>query len=239
MAVGERTLDYHWNSGKQAYHLNGNAGVASVFNEYVVPSLARLPRGAIVADLGCGGGRLLGELPPIAQRHYTLRGVDASPAAVGNFNNRNLHSPDKAVVGDLTDFAFGPGTLDAGVSWRVLHAIPVKHHGQVIQKIAEALKPGSPLHISVRSDRDWVKSAVERRGGYKPGEMTECGPIMEEVGLPSWMLYFFRGGELVDLGERAGLSVVTAKTIQELSGFEALRNRPPLEYDYAYFMKPE
>lgn len=236
---------YTWeNNELNGYHLNGNGrfSAASILQERVFPLLAKLPVDAIVADFGCGEGRIERKIPPFGERFFIVRGFELNPAAVEQFNTTFADTHDRAEVADLTRLDVGQGRFDAALFWRVLHSIPQNYHADVLGQIFATLKKEASLHVAVRSEKDWVAEDLQRRGLYKPGEMNDCFPVMEEAlasqGILSWPLYFFRPGELVRLGEQAGLTVVHEQPIEEESGFKVLREtRQLLSYDYVEFRK--
>lgn len=235
---------YTWeNTGSGGYHLNGAFPAASILKERVFPSLATLPSGSLVADFGCGKGRVEKQASAFGDRPYVFRGFELNSAAVEQFNAAFADTPDQAEVADLTRLDIGQNRFDAGLFWRVLHSIPSDIHQAVLAQVTSTLKKGASLHVAVLSERDWKKVDLERLGFYRSGEMNECYPVMEQALKPerisSWPLYFFREGELARLGEQAGLMVVYQEQVQELSGYEVLnRIRPPLSYDYVELRKP-
>lgn len=233
---------YHWEHREPTgYHINGAR--SAILETRVLPALSSLPEGALVADFGCGEGRLKKKAPHHTLRPYVFRGYEINPEAVGLYNQGADSVSDRAEVADLTELNIGADKFDAALFWRVLHSIPVGLHSTVLGNIAASLKPGASLHVAVRSARDWVADDLKSRGLYRDGEMNECFPAMEAALAPgrvsSWPLYFFRPGELVGLGERTGLTVVHQGSIEEPSGYRVLREtRPFLSYDYVEFVKP-
>lgn len=234
------TPHYIWESG---YHINGRA-TPGYLEEIVLPSLNQLPEGSLVADFGSGDGRFARETRAKGS-YYVVQGYELDPQAVERFNTEFAYTPHRAEVADITrlDLSItGVNRFDGALFWRVLHAINRENHQTTLRGIVQTLKPGASLHVAVRSDRDWVAAELKKQGLYRSGEMNECFPAMAEAlkpqGISSWPLYFFRAGELVRLGERAGLAVVHQQPIQEPSGYEVLRKTsPPLSYDYVEFVK--
>ncbi|MBI2086450.1 class I SAM-dependent methyltransferase [Candidatus Daviesbacteria bacterium] len=231
---------YTWGDG---YHLNGAVSPDSILNTIVFPTLDKLTEGSVVADFGCGEGRIAQKAPFYSNRPYIFRGFEINPAAVEGFNRGFAHTLDRAEVADLTRLDVGQTRFDAALLWRVLHSIPKDYHQAVLAGIATTLKPGASLHVAVLSERDWKKVDLERLGLYRPGEMNDCYPVMgaalEPQAIFNWPLYFFRGGELAGLGEQVGLREVNQQPIREESGFEILRQtKPPISYDYVEFVKP-
>ncbi len=237
------TPNYTWESN---YHINGSTSSLSILETRVFPALSKLPRRypTVVADYGCGEGRIRNQAPYWSQRPYIFRGFEINRAAVQRYNNGSgrEYIPDRAEVADLTALEVGQARFDAGLFWRVLHSIPKDLHEVVLSQIANTLKHGASLYTAVRSERDWVAADLEEKGFYRSGATNECYPAMvralEPQGVTSWPLYFFREGEIARLGEQAGLVVVYQEPIQEPSGFKELRDRALLSYDYIEFVRP-
>ncbi len=234
---------YTWeDTGVNGYHLNGTLSSASILQETVFPLLAGLPKDALVADFGCGEGRVEQKAPSFKDRTYIFRGFELNSAAVDRFNRTFENGPDRAEIADLTNLQDGRDRFHAALFWRVLHSIPKDIHQIVLTQITDTLKSGASLHVAALSESDWKREGLEQLGLYIPGQMNECYPVMKEAlepeGIQSWPLYFFRTGELARLGEQIGLVVVDQRLIQEESGFKVLReNHPPLSYDYIRFIK--
>lgn len=241
-AYGE-ALHYPWEDpNSTGYHING--AKAAVLERRVLPSLNTLPSGSLVADYGCGEGRVRDKAPHHTLRPYTLRGFELNDQAVIRYNEGSKNGPDRAEVADLTQLTIGSDRFDAGLFWRVLHSIPPQLHETVLGQIAATLKPGAPLHVAVRSERDWVAEDLKRKGLYQEGRVNDSYLPMKEAldpeGITKWPLYFFQPGELVRLGGKAGLEVVHQAAMREASGYKILaQTRPQLSYDYVEFKKPK
>lgn len=239
---------YPWrNTAEGGYHINGNgaASSATILEQKIFPSLDSLPKGALVADFGCGEGRIIKKAPHFSQRPYFFLGIEKRLEAVVSFNRdrRGLgFTPDRVLVGDLTTLEIGENRFAAGFCWRVLHSIDKEEQLIALTGIARTLKPGASLHVAARSDRDWVAQALRERGLYVPGQMNDfylaMAQALDPLGIKSWNLYLFRSGELIRLGEEAGLEAVHEEPIVEDSGFKELREgKPQLSYDYVRFVK--
>ena len=99
--------------------------------------LGRLPRGATVVELGCGGGTT--ETRDLAER-FRLTGVDLSEAQLVRARSR---VPDAAyLLADLTTIEFPPGSLDAVASFYVLNHVPRELLAPLFSRIHAWLRPG-------------------------------------------------------------------------------------------------
>lgn len=233
---------YAWADRK--YHLDGSDTSSSVLETRVFPALGRLSRlyPTLVADFGCGEGRIRARAPHWSGRPYIFRGYDRDEAAVRRYNTGDF-KPDRAKVADLTTLDIAEDSFASAFLWRVLHTLHPEFHKPVLEKIVKTLKEEARLFVSARSDQDWVASFLKDRGLYREGEVNDYYPAMKEaldpLGITTWPSCFFRQGELARLGESVGLIAVHQELIKEQSGFEVLkRTRPPLTYDYVEFIKP-
>lgn len=238
---GAEIPHYTWGGTEEAgYHINGSSS-SSILERRIFPSLNTLRKLSIVADFGCGDGRIQRRAPHWSQRPYIYIGIDRDPTAVAKYNSYIGYTSDRAIVADLTELGGGESRYDAAFCWRVPHTIPREFQEQVFKRIAETLKPGAVLHVSARSDQCWVASFLKDRGLYRPGEMNDYYPAMKEVldplGITTWPSSFFRNGELAALCEQAGLRVEHQEQIHEPSGFAILREQGLLTYDYVEAVK--
>ena len=105
--------------------------------EWVEELLARLPPGATVLDLGCGGGRHAAQaLAAIAR--YT--GVDISRAQLRLARSR---IPDGTFIeADATRVVFPPSSFDAVVSLFVFGHVPRSEQEPLLRQVATWLRPG-------------------------------------------------------------------------------------------------
>jgi SAM-dependent methyltransferase len=105
----------------------------------LVQSLAHLPTGARVADVGCGKGRFLRALMPQFP-HYCWTGIDLSPAMLG-------HLPDGATAreGNLLRLDEPDGHYDAAFAVESLeHALLPE---QAVRELMRIVKPGGRVII--------------------------------------------------------------------------------------------
>src|ERR1051325_9920322 len=107
-------------------------------------SLATLPRGARVLDLGCGNGVPL--TAALVDAGYSVVGLDSSNAMLARFH-RNL--ADTAVVrADARQCPFKPGTFDAAVSWGMMFHMTRAEQSLALANLTHVLKPGAPFHFT-------------------------------------------------------------------------------------------
>jgi SAM-dependent methyltransferase len=100
-----------------------------------------LPRGAAVADLGCGPGFPITEV--LVAEGLNVFGVDAAPSFVQAFR-RNL--PGTPVVCEaVQDSKFFDRTFDAALAWGLMFLLSPEDQRRLIHKVAGILIPGGRL----------------------------------------------------------------------------------------------
>jgi len=105
---------------------------------------ARLPEGAVVADLGCGAGRDTGQF---AGRGLWTVGMDYS---YGMLLQAAQRAPAPYVQGDMRCLPFADAALDAAwVNASLLH-IPRAQAPGVLAEVWRVLKPGGVLYLSLK-----------------------------------------------------------------------------------------
>lgn len=98
---------------------------------------ARLPRGARVVELGCGGGT--DETRLLAER-FRLTAVDLSAEQLRRARER---VPEAAFVhGDITELEFDPATVDAVAAFYVLNHVPRELLTGLFERVHRWLVPG-------------------------------------------------------------------------------------------------
>jgi len=114
---------------------------------YVLDQLGGLAFTSLL-DIGCGEGRLLHEL---ARRRgeVSLTGVDYSAPAVAFAQafNPTLNF----ACGDITDRTLAPGPFDAVTLIDVLEHIPPAYRPAFVQAVADRVRPGGSLIVTVPS----------------------------------------------------------------------------------------
>lgn len=109
--------------------------------------LASLRQGALVLDLGCGGGPASSYL----SRHgCTTVSADLSEAMVRACRRRGL---DNVVRLDLEDLPFAPHTFDAVWAHTSLIHVPKARLSRALEGIARVIKPGGVLFVALREGK--------------------------------------------------------------------------------------
>jgi cyclopropane fatty-acyl-phospholipid synthase-like methyltransferase len=102
--------------------------------------VSRLPRGARVFELGCGGGTA--ETRTLAER-FRLTGVDLSHEQLGRARRR---VPEAAfVLADFTELELEQGSVDAVASFYALNHVPRELLAGLFARIHGWLSPGGLL----------------------------------------------------------------------------------------------
>jgi SAM-dependent methyltransferase len=120
-------------------------------------------RKPLTVDFGCWSGRHLQLLERVANNRTKS---DSSSRVIGidePFAKERLNQARRAYrhfsIFDegIGDTGLPPSSVDAGISWRVLHNLikPGEWSG-VISEIRRVLKHGAPLVIAVRAAQDWM-----------------------------------------------------------------------------------
>ena len=108
--------------------------------EWLDDLVARLPEGARVVELGCGGGTP--ETALLAER-FRLTGVDLSAEQLRRARER---VPRAAfLLADLTEVEFEPGSLDATVAFYSLNHVPRELLAPLFGRVHTWLVPGGLL----------------------------------------------------------------------------------------------
>src|SRR5687767_2516344 len=139
-----------WHANKRAH------GYVEHVLSYVDRILEDLPTGAKVLDLGCGTGEPVAK--HIVERGFTVTGVDESEHmlkfARQTVPEAELIHADMVTV-ELTD------TFDAAVAWDSMFHVERKHHAAIYRKLANALRPGARLLVSVGGSAPAKDDSVE------------------------------------------------------------------------------
>lgn len=123
---------------------------------YVDRILEGLPEGAKVLDLGCGTGEPVAKY--IVERGFTVTGVDESAEMLKHARQTvpeaELIHADMVTV-ELTH------TFDAAVAWDSMFHVERRHHAAIYRKLANALRAGARLLLSVGGSAPAEDDSVE------------------------------------------------------------------------------
>jgi SAM-dependent methyltransferase len=141
----------------------------------------RVPAGARVLELGCGGDNPATRV--LAER-YEYLGVDLSPVQIER--SRAAMPGVRFEVGDATSVAQGAATLDGIVSLFMLGHIPRAEQGSLLERIAAWLRPGGWLLATMGTaategevDPDWLGAPMF----FASFDEATNGRLLREAGL--------------------------------------------------------
>lgn len=133
-------------------------GAETKYAAWIADLRRRLPPGAAVLDLGCGGGVPVAR--DLAAAGHRVTGVDISGVQVDRARRR---VPDAAFVcADIADAAFADASFDAVVSFYALIHLPVAEQPPLLRRIAGWLRPGGWFAATTGRDaftgvdEDWL-----------------------------------------------------------------------------------
>jgi len=123
---------------------------------YVDRVLEGLPAGAKVLDLGCGTGEPVAK--HIVERGFSVTGVDESSEML-KFARQTVPEAElihaDIVTVELTD------TFDAAVAWDSMFHVAREHHAAIYRKLANALREGAGVLLSVGGSAPAEDDSVE------------------------------------------------------------------------------
>ncbi|AYF73664.1 methyltransferase domain-containing protein [Nocardia yunnanensis] len=102
--------------------------------------IVRAQGGGLVADVGCGAGRITAHL---RQLDVDAFGIDLSPGMIEVA--RRDHPGVRFEVGSMTNLARTDGSIAGLVAWYSLIHIPDDEISSVFDQFARVLRPGGPL----------------------------------------------------------------------------------------------
>lgn len=139
-----------------AYRPWAEAGGVETRAWFLAETLARIPAGADVLELGCGPGAEAGRL----SKDRTYTGVDISGVMIGIA--REQVPSATFIEHDLTSIDLPDGSFDAVVSLYVLGHLPSSEHRPTIERVHRWLRPGGifcasfPTGIGDDTEDDWI-----------------------------------------------------------------------------------
>ncbi|MEC3914059.1 class I SAM-dependent methyltransferase [Nocardia sp. CDC160] len=103
----------------------------------------RAQGGGLVADVGCGAGRITAHLRELGVDAF---GIDLSPGMIDVA--RREHPGLRFEVGSMTDLALADASLAGLVAWYSLIHIPDDELGSVLAHFRRVLRPAAPLLLA-------------------------------------------------------------------------------------------
>lgn len=136
---------------------NGYEAMADVFmrirNQRIGPNVVRewsalLAPGATVLDIGCGCGRPISKV--LIDRGLIVYGIDASQKMIAAFRAEFPNA--MAECASIEESSFFDRTFDAVLSWGLIFLLKEDSQRVLIQKAADALRPGGRLLLTAQRD---------------------------------------------------------------------------------------
>ena len=110
--------------------------------------IEHLPDGAVVLDIGCGGG--VPVLKTLVEKGYTAKGIDFSK---GMLEQAKKNVPEaELILGDVMKTEFEDDSLDGIISTYAIIHIHRSSHPALYLKIYKWLKPGGVMLVSTAKD---------------------------------------------------------------------------------------
>ncbi|MBQ0888699.1 methyltransferase domain-containing protein [Streptomyces sp. RM72] len=170
--------------------------------------LVRAQDGGLVADVGCGTGRITGYLRNVGLDAF---GIDLSPGMIDVA--RREHPGVRFDLGSMTDLALADASLTGLVAWYSLIHIPDDEMGSVLAQFRRVLRPGGPLLLSFHVG-DESRLKTEGYGGH---------PMKVHV-------HYRQHHQTIEWLNEAGFAVETHKTLtsaeSKLGGIILARRQP-------------
>lgn len=135
--------------------------------------VSAVPKGAIVADVGTGTGRLL-EL--LQRRAHKVIGIDASPEMLTQARGRLAASGATDIdlrLGDMAHLPLEAGEVDCAIVNMALHHVP--EPVSVLRELRRVLGPGGILLIGdfLPHDEEWMRETLADQWlGFAPSDLS-------------------------------------------------------------------
>jgi ubiquinone/menaquinone biosynthesis C-methylase UbiE len=126
----------------------------------LLADLVRAQGGGLVADVGCGTGRITGHLRNLGLDAF---GIDLSPGMIDVA--RREHPGVRFDLGSMTDLALADASVTGLVAWYSLIHIPDNEISSVLAQFRRVLRPGGPLLLSFHVG-DESRLKTEGYGGH-------------------------------------------------------------------------
>ncbi|WP_428569853.1 MAG: class I SAM-dependent methyltransferase [Solidesulfovibrio sp. DCME] len=165
---------------------------------------AYLRPGDRVLDIGCGAGRIMGEL---AGQGFRVVGADRNAASLARAGGRGL----AVVRADAAALPFGTGCFDAAVLHAVLTVLPTPQSRHAV--LTEARRLGCRLLCIADFLQNWDLPLYKARYEAGQAETGERGSfVVRQAGEVLYLAHHFTLGELTGLLAGAGYAVALADT---------------------------
>ena len=139
---------------------------SSILYESMKP-IARVPAGATIADVPCGGGVAFRAIE--AEQDVRYLAADLSPEMLSRAARRaqaRSLSQVELLVADMTELPFSDSEIDLFLSYSGLHMVPDPQ--KAVMEIARCLRPGGELiGTTFLSDASRRARALFRAGSYR------------------------------------------------------------------------
>ncbi|MCP4114413.1 MAG: class I SAM-dependent methyltransferase [Desulfobacteraceae bacterium] len=139
------------------------------------PFAVRLPKGAVVADIGCGSGR---DLLWLKQRGFLPFGLERAP---GLARLAEKHSGCRVIVADFQAFDFSTLAVDAMLLTGSLVHLERNSLPPFLDNLLKGLKPGGVLSISMKQGSGTRLDDQGRR--FFLWQEPELRKVFEDAGL--------------------------------------------------------
>lgn len=186
-----------------------------------------LPAHGVVLDAGGGPGRYTIELCKrgldVVLLDVSARCIDLARKNVADLDRESQQRLTESIVGDITDLSrFADAAFDAVLCLDPLSCIadPVAREG-ALSEIVRVAKPGAVVALGVRGYLDVLRT-IARLGGQELVDGAMDTLIQTGDCMCSGVVHhFYRGQEIRELAERAGLGTIL------LAGGEGLSSGMP------------